>query len=214
MASIFVRTFIIYIIIAFALRLMGKRQIGELEVSELVSTLLISEIAALPIADPDIPLLNAIVPVLFIFSLEIIISSLKNKSEKLKKIVEGEPIFLIYKGKIKEKALRENRISLNELLCEARLQGIGDVSDIYYSILEQNGQISFLKRGQDEKIALPLIIDGEIKEESLSFTGISNTGLLEEIKRRALTLEDIFLMTADEKKNMNIYIKEEIKNDS
>ena len=214
MASIFVRTFIIYIIIAFALRLMGKRQIGELEVSELVSTLLISEIAALPIADPDIPLLNAIVPVLFIFSLEIIISSLKNKSEKLKKIVEGEPIFLIYKGKIKEKALRENRISLNELLCEARLQGIGDVSDIYYSILEQNGQISFLKRGQDEKIALPLIIDGEIKEESLSFTGISNTGLLEEIKRRALTLEDIFLMTADEKKNMSIYIKEEIKNDS
>ena len=214
MASIFVRTFIIYIIIAFALRLMGKRQIGELEVSELVSTLLISEIAALPIADPDIPLLNAIVPVLFIFSLEIIISSLKNKSEKLKKIVEGEPIFLIYKGKIKEKSLRENRISLNELLCEARLQGIGDVSDIYYSILEQNGQISFLKRGQDEKIALPLIIDGEIKEESLSFTGISNTGLLEEIKRRALTLEDIFLMTADEKKNMNIYIKEEIKNDS
>ena len=214
MASIFVRTFIIYIIIAFALRLMGKRQIGELEVSELVSTLLISEIAALPIADPDIPLLNAIVPVLFIFSLEIIISSLKNKSEKIKKIVEGEPIFLIYKGKIKEKALRENRISLNELLCEARLQGIGDVSDIYYSILEQNGQISFLKRGQDEKIALPLIIDGEIKEESLSFTGISNTGLLEEIKRRALTLEDIFLMTADEKKNMSIYIKEEIKNDS
>ena len=81
MASIFVRTFIIYIIIAFALRLMGKRQIGELEVSELVSTLLISEIAALPIADPDIPLLNAIVPVLFIFSLEIIISSLKNKKQ-------------------------------------------------------------------------------------------------------------------------------------
>ncbi len=214
MASIFARTFIIYIILAFALRLMGKRQIGELEVSELVSTLLISEIAALPIADPDIPLLNALVPILFIFSLEIIISSLKNKSEKLKKIVEGEPVFLISKGKIKESALKKNRLSVNELLCEARLQGIGDISDVYYAILEQNGQISFIKRGYDEKIALPLIIDGEIKEETLSQSGITKKRLLREIKKRSLTPENIFLMTADEEENLNIYIKEETKNDS
>jgi uncharacterized membrane protein YcaP (DUF421 family) len=213
-ASIFARTFIIYIIIAFALRLMGKRQIGELEVSELVSTLLISEIAALPIADPDIPLLNAIVPVLFIFSLEIIISSLKNKSEKLKKFVEGEPVFLIFKGELKESALRQSRLSINELLCEARLQGIGDVSDINYAILEQNGQISFLKSGPDEKIALPLIIDGEIKEESLTQSGISKKKLLAELKKRSLSIDRIFLLTADEEKNLNIYIKEETENDS
>ena len=211
MASIFLRTFIIYIIIAFALRLMGKRQIGELEVSELVSTLLISEIAALPIADPDIPLLNAIIPVLFIFSLEVIISSLKNKSEKLKKLVEGEPIFLIYKGKIKEKALRDNRISINELLCEGRLQGIGDISEIFYATLEQNGQISFLKRGKQENIAIPLIIDGEIKEDSLLLSGVTKKRLLREISERSLTLEKIFLLTFDDKENINIYIKEEYK---
>ena len=214
MASIFARTFIIYILIAFALRLMGKRQIGELEVSELVSTLLISEIAALPIADPDISLLNAIVPVLFIFSLEIIISSLKNKSERLKKFVEGEPVFLIFRGEIKENALRKSRLSLNELLCEARLQGIGDISDVYYAILEQNGQISFLKRGCDENIALPLVIDGEIKEDALSQAGISKKRVYSEIKKRALSLENIFLMTADEEKKINIYIKEENENDS
>ena len=211
MASIFIRTFIIYILIAFALRMMGKRQIGELEVSELVSTLLISEIAALPIADPDIPLLNAIVPVLFIFSLEIIISSLKNKSEKLKKFVEGEPIFLIFKGKISEKALRDNRLSLNELLCEARLQGIGDISEIYYSILEQNGQISFLKRGENESFAIPLIIDGEIKEDALSQTGFTKKRLLKEIKGRSLSLEKIFLMTSDDDNKLNIYIKEDFE---
>lgn len=211
MASIFVRTFIIYIILAFALRIMGKRQIGELEVSELVSTLLISEIAALPIADPDIPLLNAIVPVLFIFSLEIIISSLKNKSEKFKKIVEGEPIFLIFKGKISEKALRDNRLSINELLCEARLQGIGDISEIYYAILEQNGQISFLQRGKNENIAIPLIIDGEIKEESLSQTGFTKKRLLKKIKEQSLTPDKIFLLTSDDENNINIYIKEEFK---
>ena len=213
-ASIFVRTFIIYILIAFALRIMGKRQIGELEISELVSTLLISEIAALPIADPDIPLLNAIVPVLFIFSLEIIISSLKNKSETLKKFVEGEPIFLIYRGKISEKSLRDNRLSINELLCEARLQGIGDISEIYYAILEQNGQISFIKRGKDENIAIPLIIDGEIKEESFTQTGFTKKRLMKDMKERSLSPEKIFLMTADDDNNVNIYIKEDFKNGS
>ena len=96
MASIFIRTLIIYLFLSISLKIMGKRQIGELEVGELVSTLVISEVAALPIADPDIPLMNAIIPVLFIVCLEIIISSLKNKSEKLKKYIEGEPIFLIY----------------------------------------------------------------------------------------------------------------------
>ena len=211
MASIFIRTFIIYILIAFALRAMGKRQIGELEVSELVSTLLISEIAAVPIADPDIPILNAIIPVLFIFSLEIIISSFKNKSEKIKKFIEGEPIFLIYQGKISEKALRDNRLSINELLCEARLQSIGDISEIYYAILEQNGQISFLRQGKGETLAVPLIIDGEIKEEALSQVKLTKKRLLKEISERALSPENILLMTSDDKKNLNIYIKEEFQ---
>ena len=214
MASIFARTFIIYIMLAFVLRLMGKRQIGELEVSELVSTLLISEIAALPIADPDIPLFNAIIPILLIFSLEVIISALKNKSEKLKKIVEGEPVFLIFKGKIKESALRENRLSVNELLSEARLQGIGDISNVFYAILEQNGRISFLKRGSGESFAFPLIIDGEINDEMLVEAEVSKERLLREIKKHSATCENIFLMTADEKKKLNIYIKEERKNDS
>lgn len=211
MASIFVRTLIIYVLIAFALRIMGKRQIGELEVSELVSTLLISEIASLPIADPDIPLLNAVIPVLFIFSLEIIISSLKNKSEKLKKLVEGEPIFLIYKGAFSQKAMRDNRLSVNELLCEARLQGVGDINEIYYAILEQNGQISFLEKGKNENIATPLIIDGEIKEEGLSQRGISKKRLYKELKSRGASLEKVFLMTYDDNEKINIYIKEDLE---
>ena len=107
MASIFIRTLIIYVFISISLKVMGKRQLGELEVGELVSTLLVSEVAALPIADPDIPLMNAVIPILFIVCLEIIVSSIKNKSEKLKKYIEGKPIFLIYKGELKQSALRE-----------------------------------------------------------------------------------------------------------
>ena len=89
MASILIRTLIIYILLTFTLRIVGKRQIGELDVGDLVSTLLISEIAAIPIDDPDIPLLNAVVPILFIFSLEVILSTLKNKSERFKRCLDG-----------------------------------------------------------------------------------------------------------------------------
>ena len=146
MASIFVRTVIRYVCLSLSLKFMGKRQMGELEISELVSTLVISEVAALPVADPDIPLLNAIIPVILIVCLEIIISYAKNKSAKLKKCVEGQPIFVIYRGKLRQSALNDNRISLNELLCELRMQGVGDIKNVYYAILEPNGKLSVLKR--------------------------------------------------------------------
>ena len=163
MASIFIRTLIIYLFLSISLKIMGRRQIGELEVGELVSTLVISEVAALPIADPDIPLMNAIIPVLFIVCLEIIISSAKNKSEKLKKYIEGEPIFLIYKGKLQQKQLKENRISVNELLCELRMQGCADINDVCYAVLEQNGKLSVFEN--DESFTHTLIIDKTVNEK-------------------------------------------------
>ena len=146
MASMVIRTLIIYVLLNITLRIMGKRQIGELDVEELVSTLLISEIAALPIDDTDIPLFNAIIPVVLILSLEIILSTLKNKSEKLKRRIEGEPSYIIYKGKLMQKNLADNRISINELLSELRVQGAADISDVYYAVLEQNGTMSVIKR--------------------------------------------------------------------
>ena len=161
MASIFVRTVIIYVFLSVSLKFMGKRQMGELEISELVSTLVISEVAALPIADPDIPLLNAVVPVILIVCLEIIISYAKNKSEKLKKYVEGEPIFVIYRGKLRQSALSDNRISLNELLCELRMQGVGDINNVYYAILEANGKLSVFEKNNKGSFSHNVIIDTE-----------------------------------------------------
>jgi uncharacterized membrane protein YcaP (DUF421 family) len=203
-ASIFVRTVIIFLSITVALKMMGKRQLGELEVSELVSTLLVSEIAALPIADPDIPLLNAIIPLLLIISLEIIISSLKNKFEPLKRIIEGEPIFLIYKGALRQKALEENRISINEILCEMRTAGIGDISEIEYAILEQNGKLSILKRDSDEKLAHAIIIDKKINHKNLSLLGYDNSFIETELKKRGLSIDNVFLMTVTDNGKINI----------
>ena len=125
---------------------MGKRQLGELDVSDLVSTLLVSEIASIPIDDPDIPLLNAVLPILFILAVEVILSTMKNKSEKLKGFMEGKPTYIIYKGRLLQKILKDNRISLNELMSEMRSQGVGSIDEIEYATIEQNGTISIFKK--------------------------------------------------------------------
>ena len=204
MASIFVRTIIIYIFLSVSLKFMGKRQMGELEISELVSTLVISEVAALPIADPDIPLLNAVVPVILIVCLEIIISYAKNKSEKLKKYVEGEPIFVIYRGKLRQSALSDNRISLNELLCELRMQGVGDINNVYYAILEANGKLSVFEKNNKGSFSHNVIIDTETNVEELKNLGYNEEWLKKELKKLRVKQKDVFLLTVDD--NQNTYV--------
>ena len=208
MAAIFIRTLIIYIMISVAIKFMGKRQIGELEVSELVSTLLISEIAALPIADQDIPLLNAIIPLFLLVCLEIIVSFTKNKSEKIKRAIEGKPAFIIYQGKLNQDVLAENRISVNELLSEMRIQGVGDIRDIYYAILEPNGKLSIIQKNNENKIAHALIIDGYLDEHTLSALGYGAEWLEKELLKRKMHKSDIFLMTVDDAGDTYIIRKE------
>lgn len=194
MVSIFVRTFIIYLLLTLSMKIMGKREIGELDVGELVSTLLISEVAAIPIDDPDLPLMNAIVPILFILSLEILISYGKTRSNKLKMAIEGRAAYLIYKGKILEEALSENRLTLNELLSEIRTQGIADVEDVGYAILEQNGRISIIKRAEGE-LKHNLIIDGEYVAEEIEVSGVKIEDISNELKRKGVSAEEVMLMT-------------------
>ena len=207
MASVLIRTLIIYVFLSFSIKIMGKRQIGELEIGELISTLLISEVAALPIADPDIPISSAIFPILFIISLEILVSFIKNKSEKMKRIIDGEPSFVIYRGKLRQRVLRENRISMNEILSELRVLGVGDISEVDYAILEQNGKLSVLKKDKD-RLAHTLIIDGEVNERALSALGYDKEWLSKNLNKKNCKEGDVFLMTVDDNGNINI-IKEE-----
>lgn len=211
MASILIRTIIIYLLLALTLKIMGKRQIGELEIGELVSTLLISEIAAIPIDDTDIPLMNAIIPVLLLFSLEIILSTLKNKSEKLKRVLEGEPMYIIYKGRLLQNALRENRLSINEFLSEMRQMGVGDICEVKYAILEQTGKLSILKYGQDENIAHTIIIDTVIQEKNLINLGYNRAWLDKQLKANKTRANDVFLMTVDDNGTVNIIEKDDKK---
>lgn len=209
MISIFIRTIIIYVILNVMLKIMGKRQIGELEVNELVSTLLISEIGALPISDTNIPLLPSLIPILFIAASEVIISIVKNKSNAVKRIVEGEPVYIIYKGRLRQRALRENRISINEVLTEMRTQGIADLGDVRYAILEQNGKVSFLKESDSPNISKTLVVDTKPDLENIRQEGLDLNWLNERLSERGVKLSEVFLMTVNEDGKIALIKKEE-----
>ena len=207
MASTLIRTGIVYILLTLTLRLMGKRQIGELDIGDLVSTLLISELAAIPIDDPDIPLLNAIIPITFIFSVEILLSTLKNKSEKLKSALDGDACFIIYKGRLSQRALLENRLSINEVLAAIRGSGVGDISEVEYAILEQNGTISVLERGKSN-LAHAVIIDGELTGYAHQKQPAGERDIRRTLKKKGLRQDEVFLMTVDDDGKTNIIKKE------
>lgn len=208
MASILIRTVIIYTLLTAALRIMGKRQIGELDVSDLVSTLLISELAAIPIDDPDIPLMNAVLPIIFIFSLEVLLSTVKNKSEKLKSMLDGDACFIIYKGRLLQSALKDNRISVNELMSAVRAQGIGDLKDVEYAILEQNGSISVLEANKAQ-MAHTIVIDGEPIKAECELLGWDRRKIEKKLKKSGADIKDVFLMTVDDQGEINIIKKED-----
>lgn len=200
MGVILARCVIIYILLTFSMRITGKRQIGELDVGDLVSTLLISELAAIPIDDPDVPLLNAAIPILIIVSLEIIISTIKNKWRPLKKAIEGRPVYIIYKGRILMDELVDNRISISELLSEMRGQGIFDISEVEYGIIEQNGALSLFKK-DGTAFAHTVVCDGEIMSETVTRLGAEDV-IQKELKKHRL--EEIILMTVDDSGKVNI----------
>lgn len=207
MTSIVIRTVIIYIILSVSLRIMGKRQLGELDVSELVSTLLISEIASIPIDDPDIPLMNAVIPILFILSVEILLSTIKNKSRKMKSVIEGKPQYIIYKGRVLQNVLDENRISINEILSEMRAQGVGDISEVYYATIEQNGALSILKKGESN-MAHTVIIDGDVMKSNLQAMGLNENWLNTNLTNGNIQRSDVFLMTIDDDGRVNLILKD------
>ena len=207
MASILIRTVIIYCLLMVTLRLMGRREIGQLDASDLVSTLLISELAAIPIDDPDIPLLNAILPILFILCLEVILSTIKAKSAGIGRAIDGRARYIIYKGRLSQKALRENRISVRELLSVLRSQGAFDLSKVSYALLEQNGTISVLK-GEKDAMAHPIVMDGKVLEKSLQRLGKSRAWLEAELKGRGKDAKDIFLMTLNDDGKIQLIEKE------
>ncbi|OGO88519.1 MAG: hypothetical protein A2Y15_01810 [Clostridiales bacterium GWF2_36_10] len=149
MVIIFCRTIIFYIALAILMRLMGKRQIGEVQISEFVAVIILSELAALPITDRDIPLLHGLVPLIIITAIEIITAYVCRKSPLLRKIIDGKPIILVKNGKMIEENMAKTRISPDEIQSEIRVNGYRQIQEIDTVILEQTGKMSVLPKRKD-----------------------------------------------------------------
>lgn len=225
MITLLIRTLIIYALLILALRIMGKRQLGELEVSELIITFMLSELATIPITDTEVPLLNAIAPILLLLSLEGMLSFLTMKLPLFKKIIYGKPNILIYEGKINQKELSRERIELSELICAIRQNGVASVEDVNHAILEENGKISIFPKADvapvtpkqlkgntdDEGISLPIIMDRRVIEENLKLRGWSRSRLDKELSSRRLKIDDVFLFSVDDCQNIYVIKKERKK---
>ena len=227
MPTVLIRTLIIYVILELSMKLMGKRQIGEFELSELVTTLLLSELAALPISDPDIPLLYMAAPVGLIISLEVITSYLSVKYTFFRRLLSGKPSILICRGKLDQRELRRLRISCSELLGQLRQKGYGDISDVYYAIVEDDGQLSVFPKitkrppnidevtdvnggvtPPDSGVAHALIIDGEVIEENIRAAGKTSAFVEHHLRMENCAQRDVLLLLCDDTGKVTLIKKE------
>lgn len=219
------RTIILYFLIMAGLRLMGKRQIGELEPGELVLTMMISDLATVPMQDFGIPLVNGVFPIVTLLCLSMLLSFFSLKSIRFRKLVCGCPAVIIRDGKIMQQNMARNRITVDELLEELRSQGYSDMSAVKYAILETSGQVSVLPYTKDspvtpkvsamnvpDDVTLPILLinDGRIMSENLAASGYDQTWLDKQLTQRRLTSHrQVFLLTVDEAGTVTCVAKEE-----
>ena len=201
----------------------GKRQLGELQPGELVITLLVSEIAANPIIDTSLPLLNCIIPLMLLVSFEILNSVIDMKCVRFRYFTEGKPITVIRNGQLDQKQLRKLRFTINDILAALRQKDIFNIEDVEYAIVETNGTLSTLlkpdkrnstpknydKPEKDTGLPCAVVIDGRIIQTNFEDCGVTMDEIISKIEREKLQQKDILLMTVDRSKNYYIITKKE-----
>ena len=213
MLSLLLKSFTVYFLLIVSVRLMGKREIGQLQPADLVMTILISNIAAVPIENKDIPFLNSIVVIVFLVALEILMSLVTLKLPKLRHLIQGNSLLVINDGKIDETALKRMRLTVDDLVEGLRLKDAFDISEVEYAYVETNGQLSvkikdeksppkakdMKVKTEDRGIPFVLISDGRLISESLSKCEMSEKELNEILQSRRLQRKDILILAADKK---------------
>lgn len=211
MLSILLRTLFIYGFLLLIMRIMGKRQLGELEITDLVTTLLISEIASLPLTEKNIPPHHALLPILVIAGLEVGMSSLLLKRPLFKRLLIPRPTILMSHGVPDRKAMKRARLSCEELLSQLRLKGVNDPEEVEFAVMEPNGQISVIQRQPIEEatayagVMRLLISDGWVNEDNLRLIGRDRRWLSEYLKTRGLQPRDVFMLLSDGGSAVRLY---------
>ncbi|HWQ71721.1 MAG TPA: DUF421 domain-containing protein [Desulfitobacteriaceae bacterium] len=210
MSIVIIRTFILYAIVVLVLRMLGKRQIAQLQPFELVVIIMISELAAVPSGDIGIPLISGIIPILILLISGITLQYLTLKSEKARSIICGKPTILIDKGKILETEIKRIRYNISDLLEQLRIKNIPNISDVEYAILETNGEMSVIPKSQKrpaipedfqiapkyEGLPLTLIMDGLVQAENMKKANVDLQWLQREMKKQQLTSFDEVLLAS------------------
>ena len=209
----FIRAVILYILVLIVMRLMGKREIGQLQPFELAISIMIADLASVPMSELGIPITNGIIPILALLVMYMIISVLNMKSVNIRKIMSGQPSLLIYRGKIDEKVLKKERITINELQERLRVDNIFNLSDVEYAILETNGEVTVIQKPEKrnlvpqdfnitpeyEGIPYDLVVDGKIMEENLKAIGKDKIWLEKQLKKFDTIPQNTLIATIDGK---------------
>ncbi len=194
-----IKTILFYVILIIILRIMGKREVGELSIFDVVVFFIISELFSLSLngegADDFITILHALIPIAIIVALQILTSYLALKFEKVRNLVDGKPVIIIHKGKINQKQMKKQRYNIDDLFTQLRQQGTDSISDIEYAILESTGTLTVIKK--QEKLTqwpMPFVKDGKIDKQALQEAKMNEKWLDEQLKMRGIkSLDEVFL---------------------
>lgn len=223
MVTAVIRTIILYALIIIGIRLMGKRQIGELEPSELVLSLLIADLAAVPMQDFRIPLMMGVIPILTLLCLSTILSVLTVRSIRFRALLCSRPSIVIQNGKVLSREMEKNRFTVDELMEELRVAGVTDLSTVEYAVLETTGRISVLQSAEEQPVTakdmgirakskgLPVVVisNGRILTHNLKTRKLTNEWLMQQLQQQGIQdVRQVFLMTVDEEDTIYISEKE------
>lgn len=209
----FVRSIILYVIVLVVMRLMGKREIGQLQPFELAIAIMIADLASVPMSEVGIPIINGIIPILSLLVMHLIISFINLKSIKMRQLICGKPSILIYRGKINEKVLIKERFTINELQERLRANNIDNLADVEYAILETSGQVSIIQKPNKrttipedfnimpeyEGISYDLVVDGKIMNDNLKILNKTYGWLKKEVNKFNIEPEEALLVTVNAK---------------
>ena len=222
MLNTFIRVIILYILVLIIMRLMGKREIGQMQPFELVIAIMIADLASIPMADIGIPLSNGIIPILALLLLKLLISIINVKNIKLRKFICGSPSILIYRGKIQEKTLKKEKITINELEERLRQNNVFSFGDVEYAILETSGQVTVIQKPNKknltpedlglnleyEGIPYDLVIDGKVMNQNLKSIGKDYNWLKKQTEKFNIKPEEALIVTFNGKEQIFCQAKE------
>lgn len=228
MLIILIRTIILYFVVLFVIRVMGKAELSKMDPFEMIILFMIAELAAIPIESLDIPLLNGAAAIITLLFLEVLISFLSTKSQKFNNLLNGKPSIIINRGNIDEKEMRSQRITIDDLMQQMRLKNFSSLADVDYAVLEANGDLSIIPKPEKAPLTpadmgietssrvmpMVLISDGVFYEKNLKILGKEETYLKKELSKAKITdYSQVFLCFYDENRQLHVYPKGKSRRD-